>query len=283
MMNNIMNNMMFNNNNNQMGMNNIGFNPMNLYNQPNLMNGMIMDQTALNIKNIVEPYEKRITELEQIIKQKDFEIAVLKQKLNNNNLNNNNFMNQMNQINMMNMNPFLPMNMNVLDNAQILYKGKKITINIQLDNNINKIECFENDKASILKEKYNNNNRFFTFNYKIIDLHLSLIENGIYDNCTVYMKPKVMNLIFNYNSNKINLILSDDCSLDIAINYYLIKQGNPFFLRALFNNDIKFLFNARELSIKDKTPINKIFNFNPNPRVDVVAKILVNNEISFET
>ena len=263
MMNNIMNNMMFNNNNNQMGMNNIGFNPMNLYNQPNLMNGMIMDQTALNIKNIVEPYEKRITELEQIIKQKDFEIAVLKQKLNNNNLNNNNFMNQMNQINMMNMNPFLPMNMNVLDNAQILYKGKKITINIQLDNNINKIECFENDKASILKEKYNNNNRYFIFNYKIIDPHLSLIENGIYDNCTIYIKPKVMNLIFNYNSNKINLILSDDCSLDIAINYYLIKQGNPFFLRELYNNYIKFLFNARELIIKDKTPINKIFDFNP--------------------
>ena len=41
-----------------------------------------MDQTALNVKSIIEPYENKIRELEEIIKQKDFEIIVLKQKLN---------------------------------------------------------------------------------------------------------------------------------------------------------------------------------------------------------
>ena len=60
---------------NPMQMNNMGMIGMN--NQPNLM-----DQTALNVKSIIEPYENKIRELEEIIKQKDFEIIVLKQKLN---------------------------------------------------------------------------------------------------------------------------------------------------------------------------------------------------------
>ena len=71
-------------------MNNFGMNPMNM--NPLLMNnanniGMniqpnLMDNTALNIKSIIQPYENKIRELEEIIKQKDFEIIVLKQKLN---------------------------------------------------------------------------------------------------------------------------------------------------------------------------------------------------------
>ena len=69
MMNNMMNNM------NPMGMNNIGMNQ--------IINNNLIDQTALNIKSIVEPYENKIRQLEEIIKQKDFEITVLKQKLNN--------------------------------------------------------------------------------------------------------------------------------------------------------------------------------------------------------
>ena len=84
---------------NPMGMMNpmrIGI-PMGINNQPILMNGMNLDETAKNIKNIVEPYENKIRELEEIIKQKDFEITVLKQKLNTSNNNNN--MNNINQIN----------------------------------------------------------------------------------------------------------------------------------------------------------------------------------------
>ena len=63
---------------NQMMMNNFGIN-----NEPNILNGMNMDSTAQNLKNIIQPYENKIKELEEIIRQKDFEIAVLKQKLNN--------------------------------------------------------------------------------------------------------------------------------------------------------------------------------------------------------
>jgi len=86
MMNNMMENNMINimyNNNKVIGMNNMGgMNPMGINNPQNLMNQMTMDNTALNVKNIIQPYENRIKELEEIIRQKDFKIAVLKQKLN---------------------------------------------------------------------------------------------------------------------------------------------------------------------------------------------------------
>ena len=65
----MMNNMMINNmynNNNIIGMNNMGMNQMDINNQPNLMNGMSMDTTAQNIKNIIQPYENKIKQLEEI-------------------------------------------------------------------------------------------------------------------------------------------------------------------------------------------------------------------------
>ena len=65
---------------NPIGFNQMGINPISMNNQ---MNQMGMDQTTMDIKNIVKPYEDKIKELEEKIRQKDFEIAVLKQKLNN--------------------------------------------------------------------------------------------------------------------------------------------------------------------------------------------------------
>ena len=83
---------------NNIGINNMQINPININNQSNLMH-----ENALRIKNIIQPYENKIKELEEIIRQKDFEIAVLKDKLNNNNINiqypNLMNMNQMNAIN----------------------------------------------------------------------------------------------------------------------------------------------------------------------------------------
>ena len=89
-------------------------NPMGMNNK--LMTNFAMDDTALKIKAIIEPYEKKITELEQIIKQKDFQIVVLNQKLNEYkkrqiNMNNNMNMNMMDPM-MMNNNMINPMMMN---------------------------------------------------------------------------------------------------------------------------------------------------------------------------
>ena len=40
-----------------------------------------MDQNAMNIKNIVASYQKKIKELEEIIRRKDSEISILKEKI----------------------------------------------------------------------------------------------------------------------------------------------------------------------------------------------------------
>ena len=65
-----MNQMMGNMNMNQGGM------------SSTFMTNFAMDNTAMKIKAIIDPYEKKIIDLEKIIRQKDFEILVLKEKLN---------------------------------------------------------------------------------------------------------------------------------------------------------------------------------------------------------
>ena len=139
----MMNNMM--NSINPMGMNNIGMNQ--------IINSIPFDQTALNIKSIVEPYENKIRQLEEIIKQKDFEITALKQKLNNNNMNMNNFL--INSFNQMN-----PMTNNNMNNNQINMaipntkdKSKEINVKVQKDEEIFNIKIFENDLPSELRKK----------------------------------------------------------------------------------------------------------------------------------
>ena len=278
---NMINNMMINNmyNNNSIdGMNNMGMNPIGINNQQNLMNGMMaMDTTAQNIKNIIQPYENKIKELEEIIRQKDFEIAVLKQKLikNSNPMNMNNPMNMMNN-NPMNMNNGVNMmNMMLPNFNQIISdRGKKINLTLKFENNELHIDCFQNDKSSILREKVNLDGIYddFVCDFKWIDPYLTFKENGIRNNSTIEIKP-LLALVFRYNSiisSSISIILSNDCPLSLAISYYLIKLNNPFFLEKMIKNrfSINFLYNASRLNILEQTPIDKIFNLN-NSSIDV--------------
>jgi len=122
-------------------------NPMGMNNQ--LMTNFAMDDTALKIKAIIEPYEKKITELEQIIKQKDFQIVVLNQKLNEYkksqiNMNNNMNMNMMDPM-MMNNNMINPMmmNNNIINNN---------------DNWKDFYNNFENNNMNMFIPDMNNNN-----------------------------------------------------------------------------------------------------------------------------
>ena len=104
----MMNPNMFNNMN--MGMNqNQMINPMNFNNQMGMNNYMGMenflnDTTAFQVKNLIGPYEEKIKELEEKLRQKEFEIAYLKSKLNEKSGNimmDRMIMNQMNQMNQM--------------------------------------------------------------------------------------------------------------------------------------------------------------------------------------
>ncbi len=269
----MLNNNMMMNNMNQNGMNNFGMNP--------IMNGITMDQTALNIKSIVEPYENKIRELEEIIKQKDFEITVLKQRLKNNNNISNFQVNPMNQINPFNqinpinpMNPIINMNnqMNII-NPNMKDKGKEINVKVEKDGQIIDIKVFENDLPSELRNKLGRGS--YNYKYKPLISHLSLKDNDITENTIIQFKKSMMNIVFKDDKGKADsLVLSYDCPLGIAICYYLLKYQHPLDLMSVINNEntISFSFNNTSLKIKDKTPIGTVFDKTPWPCVDVINK-----------
>ena len=131
--------------NNQM-MGNMNMNLMGMNSQ--LMTNYLMDDTAMKIKAIIDPYEQKIIKLEKIIREKDFEITVLKQKIykyknNQININMNNQMNMMDQINMnnqMNMmnqiNMMNQMNMGWMDNYNMNNNMNMNFLPQNLDNQI---------------------------------------------------------------------------------------------------------------------------------------------------
>ena len=165
-----MNQMMGNMNMNQMGMNN------------QFMSNFAMDETAMKIKAIIAPYEKKISELEEQIKQKDFEILVLKEKLNNfktnsqinmniqpsmsNQMNMNNNQNWMEQYNTMNNNNNLNLGILNLNNQNMMNINKeeeKIEIIFDYDNKRHTEFCTFNEKLKkVLKRFCKKNGLKFT-------------------------------------------------------------------------------------------------------------------------
>ena len=256
---------------NQMGMNPMQVNPMGINNNINQMN---MDNTAMNIKSIVQPYENKIKELEEIIRQKDFEITVLKQKLNNqnSNINNINFMN-------MNLNQMMP-NPNIqipqMPLQQIENKDNEFNVKVISGNDFYMIKCFKSDKISIIREKCNINEGSLIYNYIILEENLAFKDyedHGITKFPVIIVKSVIgHNIIFKETSGfKINFPLCEDCPLNAALINFLIIANNPF---ELFKNldsegNTTFLYNANKLNIRDKTPIKKFFMDNKYPIITV--------------
>ena len=237
---------------NQMGMNQVGIN--NQFNQMNIMN---MDNVTMNVKNLIQPYENKIKELEEIIRQKDFEIAVLKQKLNISNVNNN----------FMNMNQMM-MNQNI---NQMMILNQEIQLIIKSEEETREITCFEHDKISKIREKCNIKG-FLTYNSRVLNESKSIKEIGLKDFSKIEIKPNIINIYFKDDESNVNtLTLSDDFPIGLAIIYYIIKFENPIFLLPMLNgetlNDIFFLFNGQKLNVKDITPLRSVFSGSANPIV----------------
>ena len=252
-------------------MNNFGMNPMLL--NPMFMNNMgmvginnqqnLLDENAMRIKNIIQPYENKIKELEEIIRQKDFEIALLKDKLNNNgaNFQNPNFMN-LNQMNIMQQN----------SGKKLSNKGQELIVTYVSNIRNDRLTCFENEMAYKLFDKIypdfnvNYNLCKFTCDGKKLYPFLTIKENGLYNGCKIKNTPAI-NLIFKfYNESKL-IVLDEDCPIKKAIKYYLLKIGkNGCFDRFIF------LFNNQQLNIEIKTPVKLIFGSNINPNIKVIAK-----------
>ena len=258
---------------NQMGMNQMGMNQMGMNNQQNQFD---MDKTTLDVKNIVQPYEKEIQRLQEIIRQKDLEIAVLKQKLSNNSSN----------INYMNLNPMMmnqdmnPMMMSGKFQQQSGDKGKKLRILLKTENGDFNYECFEKDKVSILFEKNNISKGFLIHKYIVLDKDMTFKENGIRKNFSViYLKNDFISIRFKFtNENLINLNLSKDCPLQMAFIHYLIKSDNLDFLLQFIKgnqNPIRFIFSGKQLNFIDTKPIDNIFKSSSNEITVVYQKLVV--------
>ena len=85
----------------------------------------------------------------------------------------------------------------------------------------------------------------------------------------------MMNIVFmNENGSADSLVLSYDCPLGNALCYYILKFHHPLDLMSIINNENKmnFFFNDIHLKIKDKTPIQTVFNNTPWPQVNVFKK-----------
>ena len=248
---------------NQMGMNQVGIN--NQFNQMNIMN---MDNVTMNVKNLIQPYENKIKELEEIIRQKDFEIAVLKQKLNISNVNNN----------FMNMNQMM-MNQNI---NQMMIGNQEIPIIIKSEEETREITCFEHDKLSKIREKCNIKG-FLTHNYHILDESKSIKENGLESFYIIDVKPNFKHITFKKtNGCSYGLNLSDDLPIGLAIIYYIIKFDDLIYLLPLLNNenelnDIIFIYNAKQLNVKDVTPLRTFFRNTPGTPGPVVMVNLTKN------
>lgn len=245
---------------NQMEMNQIGMNPLGMNNQ---MNPLDNNQINMNIQNIINQYEDKIKELEDKLRQKELEIMFLKQKLNIN-VPNNNLVNM--NINQMNQN-MIPSYNNQKDDI-----NKEISLTTKTENAEFEIKCLTSDKMRALREKYKLKG-LMTHEYKVLDEKRTLIENGIDNWGEIYIKSGgCHDVTFKDNSGQfINVTLSDDCPINIALAYYLYRKTNINISLLLLQNNLKLLFtyNASNLSVYDTTPISKIFIANPIPQIFV--------------
>ena len=236
--------------NQMMGNMNLNMNPMGMNNQ--LMTNFAMDETAMKIKAIISPYEQKIRELEEKIKQKDFEIILLKEKLNNyknnqfnmnNPMNMNNIMPGMNPMNMNNLMPGMnPMNMNnnhnwmehydIMNNNNlnfpspnlnnenmILNDAEKIQINFHYNNNVFKEFCgmYEKNKKVLKrfckKQGINYKEHKFIFTGKNLFHNLTVAESGIFNNSNISI----------IKIESPNLIHDDDEETDSDEQVYSVK------------------------------------------------------------
>jgi len=278
--------------NNQMGMNNQMNNPMGMNNFM-LMQDQYMDYNKLRIKNIIMPYENKIKDLEEIIRQKDFEITCLKDKLNlqlPNNMNQqflnfNPMMDQTNQmINQWNqMNPIIPWK-NVNDsneNKEIIFNKEEFKISIQCrnDEKLKSVIDKYQFKSDIERDSYE-----FIYNSKKIDENLTVKECGISNKDIIFVikkgeskdmmknleiieqqnKKDISNDIFEIkNENKIcvHFDSSNGSKTIIPINAKAkISDLLKLFLHqtGLNRKDIKFLYNGSLLSCDDYRIIKEV-------------------------
>ena len=249
---------------NQIGMNNT------------LMTNFAMDDTAMKIKAIIDPYETKIIELEKKIREKDFEILVLKEKLRtykNSSMNMNNPMsmdnkNQMgvnmgNQMEMnmnnnqmdMNMGNQMGMNMNNnqmgmnMNNNQMgmnmgnqmgMNMGNQMGMNMNMGNDINMMN--QNIMNPMVNPMLINNQPMWMMQYNNFNSNPNFNNQNLILN-EVSESTRKINIIFLYKQNKYNELCNFDEKIQKVIQRFCEKIGINF-------NNFVFIFNAKKLDLK---------------------------------
>ena len=225
-----------------------------------LMTNFAMDNTAMKIKAIIEPYEKKIIELEKTIRQKDFEILVLKEKLNTykqSQMNNNNPMgmnmgnqmgnqmiNQMgNQmVNQMGMNMGNQMGMN-MDNQMGMNIGNQMGMN--MNNNQMGMNIGNDMNMNMMNQNIMNPmmNRMLTndqFNW------ISLYEPNFNNHNLILNNENnstnLINVIFVYKGKKYNEVCNFNDKTQIVVQKFCDKMGINI-------NNYKYIYCAKNLDL----------------------------------
>lgn len=272
-------------NNNMMGMNN---QMMGMNNQMMGMNNQMNDNISTRIKIIVEPYEKKIKELEEQLRQKEFEIVVLKEKCFQSE--NNSFKNNVPGINPMQMGmgmgmgfgmpqPMINMNNNNVDPdiINLSFKGSGG------ENWIINQKCFIDEEFGCIKKRVLKKLNYpsdiqikFIFNSKNVNAKLTVSELGMTNNCVIFVinsselgqnnaiislrnEDKIENkitLVFKTSSGFTKSISCDsNISTGLALQKFLQKMGKEELINSS-EEKIVFIYNANKLSINEKKSLN---------------------------
>lgn len=234
-----------------------------------------MDQNAMNIKNIVASYQKKIKELEEIIRRKDSEISILKEKiiiLNSNQVKRNSVPDIKLNMNFDNKNPMMNSG-NSANDINLMFIGEN---NEQTGIIFDKYKNTSNLIEKYLMTKYNEinlRNFRFIFNNQVLIPGCSLERNGLNNNSTIIVqKKRLLNLIFYYGEKMVPLALEENTSVCMAIIYFLIEIDKEKYVLDLIDNTLGIILsiNGVKINTRDKRTIREYFNQNN-------AKILVKN------
>ena len=230
-----MNQMMGNMNMNQEGM------------SSTFMTNFAMDNTAMKIKAIIDPYEKKITDLEKIIKQKDFEILVLKEKLNtykNTQMNINN--NQMgmgmnnNQMGMGMNNNQMGMSMN--NNQMGMGMNNQMGMGMNMGNNMNMNmmnQNIMNNQMPQINPMLMNDQPMWMWHYNNLNENQNINFNNPNNS------SNKIHIIFEYKDINSNIFVL--CDYNEKIKEVVKRFFDEAGIEPKYYNNFKFIFNCKNL------------------------------------
>lgn len=267
-----MNMMNINNNINNMGLFNNNNDMNNEIKRNNYMENIFNNNDSF-IKNLIQPYEEKIKELEEKLSKKEYEIACLKVMLNQNNFNPMNYMNHMDNMNQVNQlsEKQISLNFNYnecYETVKVLYDELMISVfyryckkkgidpedykfffnQKKLLDKLTVSECGLNNNSNITVIKIINDNIFENNEIKFQN-NIRRVNHG---------KNKFINLIFkNITGLKINIICNIKDTVGNAIKKYLRRMNLDEDL--VTNQEIFFLFDTKKMLLDDNTKIGKFF------------------------